>query len=129
MSGTLRTTLDVFDEYEDNEVFEALRRVHLLPSVEDPVEETTENVNAFRDLDAPVSEGGDNFSAGEKQLLWWELIQSILWSTDLNNTLYSMARAILKRSKVLVMDEATASVDYGEQPPLFMNHTHPTRII
>jgi ABC-type multidrug transport system fused ATPase/permease subunit len=70
MSGTLRSTLDVFDEYEDNEVFEALRRVHLLPSADDPEEETTENANAFRDLDAPVSEGGDNFSAGEKQLLW-----------------------------------------------------------
>jgi len=43
--------------------FEALRRVHLIPSSEeDPV--ATVNANVFRDLDSPVSEGGDNFSTG-----------------------------------------------------------------
>ncbi|KAI0251186.1 multidrug resistance-associated ABC transporter [Lactifluus subvellereus] len=95
LSGTLRSTLDVFEEYQDAEIYEALRRVHLIPPG-DEAQEDSININVFRDLDSPVSEGGENFSTGEKQLL-------------------CMARAILKRSKVLVMDEVCALrlVDYA----------------
>ncbi|KAJ7610419.1 multidrug resistance-associated ABC transporter [Roridomyces roridus] len=95
ISGTLRSTLDVFDEYQDADIFEALHRVHLIPADGSPVENSDAvNENVFRNLDSVISEGGENLSTGEKQLL-------------------CMARAILKRSRVLVMDEATASVDYA----------------
>ena len=72
LSGTLRSTLDVFDEYDDADIYAALRRVHLLNDEVEEGEEDEEsrNKNVFRDLSNPVSEGGDNFSSGEKQLIW-----------------------------------------------------------
>jgi len=123
LSGTLRSTLDIREEYEDAEIvrapnfdsvlywycliqYEALRRVHLIPS-SDEIQTNTEeevNENVFRNLDSPVSEAGENFSAGEKQLIWWVLCIALF--SMLND--FSMARAILKRTKVLFMDEATA---------------------
>ncbi|KAJ7575966.1 P-loop containing nucleoside triphosphate hydrolase protein [Mycena floridula] len=92
LSGTLRSTLDVFGEYSDLEIYDALRRVHLISAGAEQLEP-----GVFSNLDTVLSESGDNFSTGERQLL-------------------CMARAVLKHSKILIMDESHMfchSVDYA----------------
>ncbi|KAK6527245.1 hypothetical protein TWF281_010433 [Arthrobotrys megalospora] len=114
-SGTIRSNLDPFDEHTDEECRTALSSVNLVSTTTAPTSGTVtptnlsgtttpggastssgnsnKNSNIFSSLDSKVSEGGLNLSQGQRQLL-------------------CLARVILTGASILVMDEATSSIDH-----------------
>ncbi|XP_063535449.1 multidrug resistance-associated protein 1 [Cydia strobilella] len=81
-SGTLRMNLDPFDAYSDDDIWRSLEHAHLKNFVQ----------GLSAGLRHEIAEGGENLSVGQRQLV-------------------CLARALLRKTPLLVLDEATAAVD------------------
>lgn len=83
IQGSIRENLDPFNEFNDDQIRTALKEVKLLDHIQ---------TNCENGLLTKISESNSVFSIGQKQLL-------------------CLARAIMRKTKILVLDEATANVD------------------
>jgi len=95
-SGTLRSNLDPFDQFDDAKLWDALKRSYLVEKAkpQDGAEKgEPEAVASGRfTLDTVIEDEGSNLSVGQRSLV-------------------SLARALVKDSKVLILDEATGTTN------------------
>ena len=94
-SGTLRSNLDPFDQFDDAKLWDALKRSYLVDNTTRDVTEGGEPeaaVSGRFTLDTVIEDEGSNLSVGQRSLV-------------------SLARALVKDAKVLILDEATGTRD------------------
>ena len=90
-TGTIRSNLDPFDQFTDESLWRALGEVQLTQAIK----------NMSGELYAKVNEGGENLSVGTRQLI-------------------CLARSLLQKPRILLMDEASANVDFHTSKSTFL---------
>ncbi|GAA5802280.1 hypothetical protein HPULCUR_007743 [Helicostylum pulchrum] len=93
-SGTIRSNLDPFDEYDDAALWGALKQSHLIDSRHEGASVGSNGVSVENiSLDSAVTVNGNNWSQGQRQLI-------------------ALARALVKKTSLIVLDDTTSSVDF-----------------